>query len=195
MGKNKEYKTIKGKVPILLSAPHVYEHKRPSLSSKYKQGEPWTDYIVENVCSEIDAFGIVSLKEQSFDPSYYELEKSNYKQDVKNIVKEAKVKYFFDVHGLSDNYSYDFGIYYLKRFPNSKDLAYSLADYLNKGSLRNCLIQILNLPEGKQKTLAGFTTEDLGAYGLQIEISRYIREDDNLREGFVKNFSDFLINL
>ncbi len=195
MKRNKGYEIVKGTAPILLSAPHVYEHKRPSLSGKYKQGEPWTDYIVKNTCAQIGAFGILSLGELEFDPSYHELKRNKYKRDVKKIIEKHKIKYMFDIHGLSDAHSYDFGIYFLKRFPKSRDLAYSLAEALNKESLRDCLIQVLHLPEGKQKTLAGFVTEDLRRPSLQIEISRYIREDDKLREGFIKNFSDFLIRL
>lgn len=195
MKKNLEFEIITGENPLLFSAPHTYAHKRPSLSSKYKQGEPWTDYIVKNICSESNVNGIVSVKSLEYDPNYYELSKNEYKKSVRDIVKDKKIKYFFDVHGLSDKHQYDFGIYFLNRYGNSRKLAYSLAEALNRGALRNCLIQILNLPEVKQKTLSEFTTSDLKVPSLQIEISRYIREEDNLREGLIKNFCDFVTTL
>lgn len=190
-----EYEIIKGKEPILLSAPHVFAHRRPSLSGLYKQGEPFTDEIVKNICEKTNAHGIYVTQEMSYDPNYYEVKKNKYKKKVRDLIKEEKIKYFFDIHGLSDEYAYDFGIFYLNRYTKSKKLAYALAEALNKEELRNCLPQILNLNEGKAESLTEFTTSELRMPSLQIEVSRYIREDEILRESFVKNFSDFLPTL
>lgn len=190
-----EYEIIKGKEPILLSAPHVFAHRRPSLSGLYKQGEPFTDEIVKNICEKTNAHGIYVTQEMSYDPNYYEVKKNKYKKKVRDLIKEEKIKYFFDIHGLSDEYAYDFGIFYLNRYTKSKKLAYALAEGLNKEELRNCLPQILNLNEGKAESLTEFTTSELRMPSLQIEVSRYIREDEILRESFVKNFSDFLPTL
>ncbi len=195
MKKVSEYKVVTGKTPILLSAPHSFIHKRPSLSSKYKQAEPWTDYIVKNISNDIKSFGIFSLHSLEYDPNYYKLEKNEYKKEVKRIIEENKIKYFFDIHGLSNEYDYDFGIQYLNRYPKSRKLGYDLGKALNTGVLRNCLIQILNIPVGKQETLTEFVASELKVPSIQIEISRYIREKDKLREGLIKNISDFLITL
>ncbi len=194
-GKKTEIETIAGNNSILFSAPHVFAHRRPSLSSLYKQGEPWTDYIVRNICNESNSSGILSAREISYDPNYYKINKNVYKKTVKDLIKEEKIKYFFDIHGLSDDHTYDFGIYYLNRYNNSKDLAYELAKSLNKGSLRNCLVQILNIKKNKAESLTEFTTSKLKVPSLQIEVSRYIREDDILRESLIKNFSEFLLTL
>jgi len=43
-------KVIDGRIPVLLSAPHVYSHRRPSLTLSYKWGEEFTDTIVEELC-------------------------------------------------------------------------------------------------------------------------------------------------
>lgn len=186
---------ITGKNPILFSAPHVFPHRRPSLSGLYKQGEPWTDYIVKNICYEANTFGILSTQQMDYDPNYYKLSKNEYKKKIHKLIEDKKIKYFFDIHGLSDEYPYDFGIYYLNRYNKSKDLAYELAKFLNKKGLRNCLIQILNIKKNKAESLAEYTTSKLKVPGLQIEVSRYIREDDILRESLIKNFNDFLVTL
>ncbi len=195
MKKSSDFEIIKGKQPILFSAPHVYNHKRPSLSSKYKQSEPWTEYILKNICLESQSYGIYTTRELDYDPNYYKITENEYKKNVRDLIKKKKIKYFFDIHGLSDEHQYDFGIYYVNRYSNSKKLAYALADALNKGSLRNCLIQILNIPVGKQEPLTQFASSELKVPSIQIEISRYIRERDNLREGVIKNFCEFLTTL
>ena len=193
--KNTELEIIDGKQPILLSAPHVFAHRRPSLSCLYKQGEPWTDYIVKQICERSNSYGIYAVSETNYDPNYYKIHKNNYKKKVKKLIVEKKIKYFFDIHGLSDEYEYDFGIYYLNRYNKSKDLTYDLANALNKGGLRNCLPQILNLNMGKAESLTEFTASKLKVPSLQIEVSRYIREDKVLRDSLVENFSKFLTTL
>lgn len=189
------FEIIKGKQPILLSAPHVFAHRRPSLSGLYKQAEPWTDYIVQNVCNSSGAHGILSTGQIDHDPNYYKIEGNDYKKEVKRLITEKKIKYFFDIHGLSDEYAYDFGIYYLNMYNKSKTLAYDLAKALNKGGLRNCLIQILNVKKSKAESLTEFTSSKMKVPSLQIEVSRYIREDEILRESLIKNFNDFLLTL
>jgi hypothetical protein len=189
------FEILEGKQPILISAPHVYAHKRPNLSGSYKQGEPWTDYIARNIAEGSNANVIYITKELDYDPNYYKVLKNDYKQKVNELIKGRKIKYFFDLHGLSDEHEYDFGIYYLNKYNKSKNLAYSLASSLNKKSLRHCLIQILNIQTGSVETLTEFTASKLKVASLQIEISRYIREDEILRESLIANFCDFLSTL
>ncbi len=193
--KNIELEIIEGKQPILLSAPHVFAHRRPSLSGLYKQGEPWTDEIVKQICERTNVYGIFSIKQMDYDPNYYKVNKNVYKKTVKQLIKEGKVKYFFDIHGLSDEHAYDFGVYYLNRYNKSKNLAYDLTKALNKGGLRNCLPQVLNINVSKAESLTEFTTSKLNVASLQIEVSRYIREDEVLRDSLIKNFSEFLTTL
>ncbi len=196
MGKKKNtFEIIKGKQPVLLSAPHVFPHRRPSLSGLYKQGEPWTDYIVKNICHSSEVYGIFSTEQIDHDPNYYKIESNEYKKEVRELINEKKIKYFFDIHGLNDEYPYDFGIYYMNRYNKSKDIGYDLAKALNKGGLRNCLIQTLNIKKNKAESLTEFAVSKLKVPSLQIEISRYIREDDILREALIKNFNDFLLTL
>ena len=194
-GKKTDLEIIQGKQPVLFSAPHAFAHRRPSLSGLYKQGEPWTDEIVKSITHASDCFAILSIKQIDYDPNFYQIQKNLYKKEVNEIMKAKKLKYFFDVHGLSDEHPYDFGIYYVNRYNKSKTLAYDLAQALNKGGLRNCLIQILNVKKTKGESLTEFVTSKLKVPGLQIEVSRYIREDKDLREALIKNFSDFLLTL
>ncbi len=179
-----ELEVIDGKIPVLLSAPNVFSHKRPRLGGLYKQGEFWTDYLVRNICAISGAYGIVSINELDYDPNYYSVEKNEYKKKIKELVKKKKIKYVIDIHGLSDEHTYDFGIYYVNLYNRSK-----------KGPLRHCLIQMLNFRKDDQETISEFATTKLKLVALQIEIARYIRENDRLREAIVKNISEFIATL
>ncbi len=191
-GKSTGYEILKGKKPILLSAPHVFNHRRPSLSGVYKQGEPWTDYILKHICEEMGAYGIFSTQEIDYDPNYYKISKNEYKKEVRDLIKARKIKLFVDIHGLSDEHPYDFGIHFLRRYTKSKKFAYDLAKKLNRGKLRHSLIQVLFLNETKAESLSQYVTSELRVPSLQIEVSRYIREDEVLRESVIQNIRDFL---
>ena len=124
------FKTIEGKKNILLSAPHVYAHRRPRLSMGYKLGEPLTDTIVEDVCRNINSWGIVLRDESDFDANYHKEDDNPYKQEVKLIVKKQKIKYFLDIHGLKDGQMYDIAIYYPTQFRKSIELARNIKKWI-----------------------------------------------------------------
>ena len=186
------FKTIAETKPVLLSAPHVYAHRRPRLNMAYKLGEPLTDTVVEDICKDMKSFGIFTTSESDFDPNYHK-EKSNlYKQEVRKIINENKIKYFIDIHGLKDGNLYDLAIYYPTRFWKSRDFAILLQEELDKGELRGINIAVLRFLDNHQETLGEFVTSKLRVPSIQMEIARDIRESINLRNTLVKNMCDVL---
>ncbi len=186
-------KVIKGSIPILLSAPHVYSHKRPSLTMSYKWGEQFTNNIVEDICTQTGAWGVIQSEETSFDPNWHKFKDNPYKQVVADIVGKGKIKKFVDIHGLKDEYEYDLGIYYPSKFFKSILLANDISNSVDKGKLKGMSICIFRFPEDKQETLGEYVASKLRVPSVQLEIARYIREDENLRKVFVKNISSFLV--
>lgn len=188
-----QFKIIEGKVPVLISAPHVYPCKRPNISGMYKSGEVYTKDIVEQVCADTSAFGIYLNDECHYDPNYHKERKNEYKQAVRDIIKQYKIERFIDIHGLKDG-NYDFGLYYTTRFSKSLNFAYEIEDGLNKGKLSGVSIEIFRFLDNGQETLGEFVASKLRIPAIQIEIARYIRNDEELREGFVKNLSEIVKN-
>jgi len=186
------FKTIEGKKNILLSAPHVYAHRRPKLSMGYKLGEPLTDTIVEDVCRNINSWGIVLKDESDFDANYHKEDDNPYKQEVKLIVKKQKIKYFLDIHGLKDGQMYDIAIYYPTQFRKSIELARSIKNGLDKGKLKGVNIAIFRFLDNHQETLGEYCANNLRVPSVQIEISKYIRESQKLRDELVNNLSTVL---
>lgn len=189
------FKTIKGTVPILLSAPHVYSHRRPRLSTAYKIGEKHTDDIVQGVCESIESFGIVLTGESDYDFNYHKEKTNEYKKEVRNIVEENDIQYFVDIHGLKEGNNYDVAIYYPSKFSKSISLARVVREGLSKRALRGINIVVLRFPKGVQESLGEFVASELRVPSVQIEVARYIREREDLRTSFIENLSATLNRL
>lgn len=186
---------ISGEKKILLSAPHAFLHKRPRLSTAWKVPEPYTDDLVISVTRDIDAMGIVLRDDVDFDPNYHTERRNPYKVMVRDIIREEKIKYFVDIHGLKDGNMYDIAIYYPTKFSRSKNLALKLQEDLGRGRLSGVSIAIFRFLDNSQETLGEYVASKLRVPSVQIEIARYIREDDILREELVANLSRSLCEL
>jgi len=184
-----QFQIIEGKVPVLLSAPHAYSHRRPTIMGSYKLGEPYTDEIAKRIATDSSSFGIYLSKECDYDPNYQKVRKNEYKQAIKEIVTKDKIARFIDVHGLKDNADYDIALYYPTKFRKSLELAYEIEEALNHGLLNGISIRIFRFLDNGQETLGEYVAAKLRVPSVQIEISRYIRDDEQLRESFIKNLS------
>jgi hypothetical protein len=188
-----QFKVIEGKVPVLISAPHVYPCKRPNISGIYKPGEVYTRDIVEQVCADTGAFGIYLNDECNYDPNYHKERKNEYKQTVRDLIKKYKIERFIDIHGLKEC-SYDIGLYYTTRFSKSLNFAYEIEKRLNHGKLSGINIEIFRFLDNGQETLGEFVASKMRVPSVQIEIARYIRNEEELRESFIKNLSEIVKN-
>ncbi|MDD2578171.1 MAG: hypothetical protein PHP96_02160 [Candidatus Dojkabacteria bacterium] len=187
--KTSTFRTIIGKTPVLFSAPHAHAHRRPQLSGAYKYGEPFTDVIVEQLCEMSNGFGIMQISETDYDYNYHTEKDNPYKKRVKEFVKSEKIKYFLDIHGLKDGCLYDIAIYYPTKFTKSMRLARSLKEGIDKGVLKGINIMIFRHPNNYQESLGEFVASELRVPSVQIEIARYIRESENLRNALIENIS------
>lgn len=106
----KDIKVIKGSIPILLSAPHTHEHRRPSITLSYKVGEPYTDDIVREICMNTGAWGVILEDGVEYDPNYHKVEENPYKKLIADIITNEKIEKVLDFHGLSDEHEYDLSI-------------------------------------------------------------------------------------
>lgn len=193
MPEESEIKVIQGSIPVCISAPHVYPHRRPSLTMSYKWGEQFTDRIVEDVTVRTAAWGVIQNQETAYDPNWHKLKDNPYKSKVADIIQKEKIKKFIDIHGLRDEYKYDIGIYYPTKFFNSILLANDISKAIDMGKLRGINICIFRCPDDLQETLGEYVADKLRVPSVQLEIARYIREDDKLRGELVRNISSFLI--
>ncbi|MDY0097388.1 MAG: hypothetical protein RBS01_03505 [Candidatus Dojkabacteria bacterium] len=193
MKRNEYVEIIEGTIPVLLSAPHVYPHRRPSLTLSYKGGEEFTDRIVREICGNTGAWGIVQAKETPFDPNYHKIKDNPYKQAVAEIIKEGNITRFFDIHGLNLSNEYDLGIYYPSKYFKSINLSKDITKAVDKGKLRGINSCIFRLNDDLEETLGEYVASELKVPSLQLEVARYIRESDKLRNAFIGNLSEYLL--
>lgn len=187
-----DLKIITGTKKVLFTAPHAKIHKRPKLSMGYKQAELFTDDIVEKICQNTGAWGIILTSTADYDPNYHKEKRNEFKQEVRRIVKENKIKYFFDIHGVLDDKQYDLGLYYKTQYSRSIKLANLLREDIGKDKLYGISTSILRFLDNDQETLGEFVASKLRVPAIQIEIAKYIRVDEDLRECFIKNVSDIV---
>lgn len=159
----------------------------------YKWGEALTDTLVEEICTRTGAWGIIQNQETSFDPNWHKFKDNPYKQAIADIVEKEGIKKFIDIHGLKDDYEYDLGIYYPSKFFKSILLANDISNSLDKGKLKGVSICIFRFQDNLQETLGEYVASKLRVPSVQLEVARYIREDDSLRNLFVNNISTFLV--
>ncbi len=190
--KSDHFEIIEGKKTVLLSAPHAFLHKRPKLSGAYRQGERFTDDIVKEICSLTGAWGIVLSASIDYDPNYQVMERNEYKKAVQKLCKENNVNQFIDIHGMADGSDFDLGIFYPTRFTKSKSFADVVREEIGKGELYGVSSTLFEFRDDNEETLGEFVAGKMKIPAIQIEISRYIREDEGLRKSFVKNLSDII---
>lgn len=190
--KTTQFQILEGKKPILFSAPHACLHKRPKLSTAYRQAEQFTDEIVKEICRLTNSWGIYLSSEIKYDPNYNEIERNEYKKSVQEICKRERIEQFIDIHGMTLGSDYDLGIYYPTRFLRSRSFAQQVREKMDCGKLYGISVTLLRFLDNDEETLGEFVSGKMGIPSVQIEIARYIREDEVLRKSFVENMSNFI---
>ncbi|HPQ79618.1 MAG TPA: hypothetical protein PLG47_04150 [Candidatus Dojkabacteria bacterium] len=190
--KTTQFQIIEGKKPILFSAPHACLHKRPLLSTAYRQAERFTDEIVIELCELTGSWGIYLSSEIKYDPNYNKIERNEYKKAVQDLCKKGKIEQFIDIHGMALGTDYDLGIYYPTRFLRSRSFAQEVREKINSGRLYGISTMLFRFLDNDEETLGEFVSGKMRIPSIQIEIARYLREDEDLRESFVENLAKII---
>ncbi len=158
----------------------------------YKQPEPYTDTIVRELCANTKSFGIILDSELEYDPNYHKERRNVYKKEVRQIIEENKIKYFIDIHGVLDDCGYDIGIFCATKYSKSMKIARLISEKIGRRKLLGLNTQIFKLPNSMGESLAEFVASKLRVPAIQIEVAKYIREDEVLFKAFVENLSDIV---
>lgn len=196
MSNNTHYKLMTGSAPVIVTAPHAFAHTRPNLVGSIRQAEDFTDAIAMKLASDNQVYSLVTTRELDYDPNFVNEGKNPFKTELGNLASSEKLKYLIDVHGLSENRSYDIALYYPRRFSKSQKLARKMANaLLDDPYLKYLNIQILNFPTSESETLSEFATRELKMGAVQVEVARYLREDEGLRQSLHDNLNQFIPTL
>ena len=192
----KGYNFIKGKFPILLSAPHA---ARTIKNEKIKIRENYVGSFVHNLSKACEVYGIYTINIIN-DPNHYLY--SNYKNKIKKLINNRKIKFVLDIHG-SDKYhkfDVDIGTYNHNSILGNKELVKILIlSFKNYGFKK---ISENFFTKTHKDTITRFSYH-LGIPSIQLEINksnRYLRfeKENTLRmykalfEAIKKIKEDFL---
>ncbi len=100
----KSFEIVKGKVPIILSAPHCVKQTR---NGKIKGEEGETGAIVQYISEYTNCWCIYKTANKQ-DDANYDIENNPYKEAIIQLVEKNKIKLLIDIHGAG--YENDFDI-------------------------------------------------------------------------------------
>ena len=78
---------------------------------------------------------------------------------------------------------------YFKSINLSKDIS----NAVDKGKLRGINSCIFRLNDDLEETLGEYVASELKVPSVQLEVARYIRESDKLRNAFIGNLSEYVL--
>ena len=90
-----EFIYVEGTLPILISAPHGAAHTR---NGKYKGEDEYTAAFAQLIAEETGAHCIYARRKSKTDPNV--AKDAPYKEKVREIVKEKKIRFVIDLHGM-----------------------------------------------------------------------------------------------
>ena len=191
--KEKSFRVINGKIPIIVSAPHTVRQLR---KGKIKGAEYQTGAIVNILVEETGCFAIYKTYNNQ-DDANYDIENNEYKEEIKHIVKENNIKLVLDIHGARNEYRFDI------------DLGTSCGENINNNieivkKLKECFKrnEIKNITENKMfkadsiRTISKYINKETKVPCIQLEVSWKYRDLNNLDniKRLIKALEEFILN-
>lgn len=189
----KSFKVIKGKIPIIVSAPHSIKQLR---KGKVKGAEYQTGAIVSILAEETKCFAIYKTYNNQ-DDANYDIENNEYKEEIKHIVKEDNIKILLDIHGAKDEHSFDIdlGTAYGENINNNIEILKSLRDCFKKYKIEN-VTENETFKADSIRTISKYINKKTKIPCIQLEISWKYRNLDNLDniERLIKALKEFILS-
>lgn len=160
-----------GEVPFFVSAPHGVSQVR---LGKPKYREPGSLAVALELKKRTDAFLIAKTKNCNDDANFDAV--SPYKEELKRQIKNQKIKYLIDLHGLKKTRKIDINIG--TNFGQNIKKNEKLFDFLLNGfKQRNFNVSVDQPFSGDVDTVAGNVAKNCGIWTVQIEINcKYTNE-------------------
>jgi gamma-glutamylcyclotransferase (GGCT)/AIG2-like uncharacterized protein YtfP len=173
---------IKGRVPVLVTAPHATAHVR---MGKLKRQEFYTGALTVLLHSVTGCHALYAGRLSSLDPNY--TDESPFKAKLSEIAGRSGLEFLIDIHGTGSERPGDVfpgvGVNreFLKGRPGSLG-ELGLAARSNGISLGPLDV----FPAARQKTVTRFAATELSIPSMQLEINRNLRRPESAPADFVK---------
>lgn len=178
----KNYLCKKGKLPIIISAPHAVEQTR---NGKIKKRDLLTGALAIFIANKIDCSYFVRNYNNNDDPNYpvgktIKYVDNNYLNDLKTFIKENKIKLVIDLHGCNNKKEVDCSIW----SDNYKDCNNKIINIFEKYLVENNL----TVDRKGSEYFGGQVTRQcsLDTNAFQLEVKKEVRINKEKTEKFVK---------
>ena len=171
---NINFKLIPGKLPILLSAPHAVNQTR---DGKIKFADKMTGSMVELLCKETGAYGIIRTYNMQDDPSADNTGHGLlYKKAILELMERKPIRCLIDLHGCRDNSAFDMdiGTNQGKNTQGNQELISWVRDQLAKAGRTG--VDYFYTAE-RNTTVCNYVSSEKGIPCIQIELSATLRTD------------------
>lgn len=169
---NEDYVVYKGKLPVVLTAPHTMQQIKEDGSIKLS--EPYTKAIALYVSKNINCNSLIKLKDTGIDSNSDNIDE--FKLVLKDLIDDKNIKLLIDIHGASKDRDFDIELGTL----NNMSADYSTINELKEAFIENGINNIvINDPfkgGGITRYIYGMTDIDV----IQIEINRKYRDIENI---------------
>ena len=167
-----DYIIIKGKIPILFSAPHTMEQIREDGSLKYS--EPYTKAISLYLNKYYNTYSIIKNHDTGIDSNRDNYDE--YNVEMRRLIKDNNIKLVIDLHGSAKERDFDVEFGTL----NNLTADYSTIKELEEAFIENGIDNIKhNDPfKGGAITQGLYSIEDIDI--IQLEINGHYRDPNNL---------------
>lgn len=181
----------RGAVPILVTAPHACDHIRMNKTKSY---EGFTGALAVIIHSLTGSHALYTHRASEIDANFYD--DSPFKKKIARIVKQFGIRFVLDIHGTSTAKVGDVfpGVGFDQEFLlGSESTINKLGEASERFGIRLGSPKIF--PASRQMTVTKFVARKLGVPGMQIEISKELRNPAKFPERFDRLVSfivDFL---
>lgn len=183
---NEDFIILKGKVPILFSAPHTMLQYREDGESKLR--EPYTKAISLFLNEHCNTYSIVKNNDTGVDSNRDNYDE--YNVEMRRLIKESDIKLVIDLHGASKDRDFDIEFGTL----NNLSADFSTIKELEKAFTENGITNIAHNDPFKGGAISqgifGLTDIDV----IQLEINGRFRDGNNLEllEKLIKSLEEFI---
>ena len=179
---NKVFEIEKGKIPIILSAPHCVPQTR---NGKIKQEEGETGAIVQIIAKKTQCYTIFKTSHQN-DDANYDIDKNMYKENLREIINRENIKLLLDLHGAKNENAFDIeiGTDEGKNINQKNYIVAQLKEKLNKQKIFN-IVENQKFKASSIHTICKYIHETTNIPCIQLEITGRYRYIENL-EGIKK---------
>ncbi len=166
------FETQEGTIPILVSAPHGARHLR---EDKWKQEDEYTASIAIKLAETTGAH-VIYVKNKTTEDSNY-IPKSRYKDRVRSLVRDYKIKFLLDLHGASKNRPFKIciGTRYDKREKSSCPTLMGIIERSLMDFQEPPIFNRDNFKATRKETVTSFARKMCGIESAQAEINARYR--------------------